>query len=484
MSQILDAIVVGSGPNGLAAALRFTRAGWGVLVLEAADEPGGGLRTQEVLEPGFRHDVCATVQALASLSPALSTLDLDLVTPPLPLAHPLDDGGAVVVQRSVSETARGLGEDTAAYRRLVEPLVRRAVPLFSEVLGPVIHLPRHPLLLARFGVLGLLPASRLVTLLFRGRRARALLAGFSAHSMLSLHEPGTAAFGLVMLISAHYGGWPFARGGSSSVADVLVRELVAQGGEVRCGERVIGLEGLPASRAVLLDLVPRDILGVAGRQLPRAYTRRLARYRYGPGIFKLDWTLDGPIPWRAEECRLAGTVHVGGDWEEIASAEHEVSRGRHPSRPFVLLTQPTLFDGSRAPEGRHVAWAYCHVPNGSRVDMTEAVERQIERFAPGFRDRVRARRAWSPEAVERHEPNCVGGDINGGRQDLRQLVARPMLRLNPYTTPNPRLFICSAATPPGGGVHGMCGWHAAGAVLSRAGIRDLSDERHGGTGGS
>jgi phytoene dehydrogenase-like protein len=466
-SKRWDAVVVGAGPNGLAAAIRLGDAGRSVLVVEAAEQPGGCLRTEVLLEPGFRHDVCASVQALVPLSPAMSSLAVDLVLPDAPLAHPFDDGSAVVLHRSVDETAQGLGADGRAYRRLVAPLVRGAGPLFASILGPVLQVPRHPALLTRIGVPGVLPASLLAKLIFRDGRARALLAGAAAHSMLSLHEPVTAGYGLAMLISAHAGGWPFALSGSSAVADALVNRLHTAGGEVRCGQKVLSLAELPSSRAVLLDLVPQAVLEVSGTELPSGYRRRLARYRLGPGVFKLDWTLDGPIPWRASECGLAGTVHLGGTLEEIAAAEHDVARGRHPKRPFIILTQPTLFDSSRAPPGRHVAWAYCHVPNGSGRDMTDAIEDQVERFAPGFRDVVRARSAWTPSTLEQQEPNCVGGDINGGRQDLPQLLFRPVPRLNPYTTPNPSLYICSAATPPGGGVHGMCGWHAAGAVLRR-----------------
>ena len=470
MNERWDAVVVGAGPNGLVAAIRLAQAGRSVLVLEAADQPGGGLRTEELLEPSFRHDICATVQALVPLSPAFSALglDLDLVAPPAPLAHPFDDGSAVLLHPSVDETARDLGEDAAAYRRLIGPLTSDARLLAADILAPLTRIPRHPVLLARFGVPGLLPATGLAKLAFRGRRAQALLAGAAAHSGLSLGEPITAAFGLVMLLSAHAGGWPFARGGSSSLARILVSRLKALGGEIRCGQRVETLTGLPASRAVLLDLVPKGVLEVAGRRLPAGYRRWLAGYRYGPGVFKLDWTLNGPIPWRAAECSLAGTVHLGGTLEEIAIAEHEVAQGRHAERPFVLLTQPTLFDSLRAPPGRHVAWAYCHVPNGSSQNRTDAVERQIERFAPGFRDLIRARRARPAVELEQGELNCVGGDINGGRQDVWQLLARPAPRWIPYTTPDPSLFICSAATPPGGGVHGMCGWHAAGVVLRRA----------------
>lgn len=469
MSEIWDAVVVGAGPNGLVAALRLAQAGRSVLVLEAAAEPGGGLRTEELLEPGFRHDVCATVQALTPLSPAVSALglELDLVRPPAALAHPLDDGSAVLLSGSVEQTAPGLGRDAAAYRRLVGELVREAGPLMAELLAPINHLPRHPLLLARFGTPALLPAARLARLLFRGHRARALLAGVAGHSGLSLWEPITSAFGLVMLVSAHAGGWPFARGGSSSIADRLVGRLKSMGGELRCKERVSSLAELPASHAVLLDLVPKGVLEVARTQLPAGYKRWLERYRYGPGVFKLDWTLNGPIPWRAADCSLAGTVHLGGTLEEIVAAEDEVSRGLHPERPFVILTQPSLFDRSRAPAGLHVAWAYCHVPNGSPRDMTDAIERQIERFAPGFRDLVRARSAWTPRELEERQLNCVGGDVTGGRQDIRQLLLRPAPRWTPYSTPDPSLFLCSAATPPGGGIHGMCGWNAAGTVLRR-----------------
>jgi len=459
-----DAVVVGSGPNGLAAAVALAEAGRSVLVVEAADEPGGGLRTAELLEAGFRHDICATVMAMASVSPFLSRFQLDLVVPPAALAHPLDDGRAVVLERSVTATAERLGPDRRAYQRLMQPLVARAAELAADVLGPL-RPPRHPLLLARFGALGLLPAARLARMLFSGAEARALFAGAAAHSMLSLHEPVSAAIGLVMLVTAHDGGWPLARGGSSAVADALVHRLRGLGGEIRCGVRVSSVEELPPSGAVLLDLVPRGVLEVAGHRLPGRYRRALARYRHGPGVFKLDWTLQGPIPWRAPECRRAATVHLGGTLEEIAAAEHEVAAGRHPARPFVILVQPTLFDPSRAPAGRHVAWAYCHVPNGSDRDMTAAIEAQVERFAPGFRDLIRERGAVGPRQMERWEPNCVGGDVNGGRQDLRQLFFRPAVRWTPYALPVPGLFICSAATPPGGGVHGMCGWHAARAVL-------------------
>jgi phytoene dehydrogenase-like protein len=459
-----DAVIVGSGPNGLAAAVTLAEQGRSVLVLEAAEEPGGGLRTLELTEPGYRHDVCSTIQSMASVSPFLRRFDLDLVTPPAPLAHPLDDGTAVLLERSVEATAADLGPDAAAYRRLFAPLAARSDELFEDLLG-TLRTVRHPLLMARFGPPALLPAASLARLAFRTARARALFAGIAAHAMLRLEEPVSAAFGLVLQLTAHAGGWPLARGGSATVAAALIARLRALGGEIRCGRRVNSLDELPGARAVLLDVTPRELLRIAGPRLGGRYARALARYRYGPGVFKLDWALEGPIPWRASDCARAATVHLGGRLEEVAFSEREVGRGRHPARPFVLLVQPTLFDPSRAPAGGHVAWAYCHVPNGSRRDMTEAVESQIERFAPGFRELVRGRSAWGPAELERHNPNLVGGDWTGGRQDLGQLVTRPAARLSPYTTPDPRLFLCSSSTPPGGGVHGMCGWHAARAAL-------------------
>jgi phytoene dehydrogenase-like protein len=462
-----DAVVVGSGPNGLAAAVTLAEAGRSVLVLEAEEQAGGGLRTMELTEPGFRHDVCSTIQAMARISPFLKGRRFDLVTPPAALAHPLDGGAVAVVEGSVADTAGGLAEDAAAYGRLLGPLERHAEDLAEEFLGPP-RAPRRPLVAARFGVPALMPARALARMAFRGPRARALFAGVAAHGMLSLREPATSAFALVLLMAAHRGGWPLARGGSATVAAGLIGRLRELGGEVRCGERVDSLDGLPRARAVLLDLTPREALRVAGDRFGPRYRRGLSRYRYGPGAFKVDWALDGPIPWSAPECSRAATVHLGGTLEEIALAEAEVAAGRVPQRPFVLLVQPTLFDPSRAPAGKHVGWAYCHVPNGCDVDMTGPIDDQVERFAPGFRDLIRARSVWGPAELERHNANYVGGDINGGRQDLGQLFTRPLPRLNPYTTPDPRVFLCSSATPPGGGVHGMCGWHAARTALRRA----------------
>jgi phytoene dehydrogenase-like protein len=459
-----DAVVVGSGPNGLAAALTLAGAGKSVLVLEEHGTAGGGLRTEELLEPEFLHDVCSTIMSLPPLLPFFAGLGLDLVRPPAALAHPFDDGTCVLVEGGVAQTAARLGVDGAAYRRLVGPVTRHLSELLPMVLGPP-RPPRHPIVLARFGVPGLFSALWLAATRFQQRQARAVFAGAAAHSLLALDEPGTAAFGLLMLASAHAGGWPVARRGAATVAEAMVGRLRELGGEVECSHKVTSIDDLPPHRVALLDMAPKGVLQVAAQRFPMSYRDALETFRHGPGAFKMDWTLDGPIPWRSAECLRAATVHLGGTAEEIGLSELQVARGAHPTHPFVLLAQPSLFDRTRAPDGKHVAWAYCHVPNGSEVDMTDAIESQVERFAPGFRDQVRRRSAWTPRRLEAEEPNCVGGDVMGGRMDLRGLVARPVLSLNPYATPDPTIFICSAATPPGGGVHGMCGVHAARAAL-------------------
>jgi phytoene dehydrogenase-like protein len=463
------AIVVGSGPNGLAAAIVLAESGRPVLVLEGEDTLGGGCRSAELTLPGFVHDTCSTVHALACISPFMRGLPLrshglELVHPEHPLAHPLDDGSAVILRRSVDETARALGADAQAYRRLFGPLVRHADDLVGDILGPL-RLPRHPLVLGRFGLGAIRSAAGLARSRFEGERARALLAGCAAHSMLSLRTPGSAAFGVVLAVSAHAVGWPVARGGSQRLADALAAHLRSLGGSVETGRPVESLDELGDASPVLLDMTPRQLLRLAGPRLPSLYRRRLGRYRYGPGVFKVDWALDGPIPWRAPEVASAGTVHIGGTLDEIARSEAAAVRGEHHERPFVLLVQPTLFDPTRAPEGRHTAWAYCHVPSGSTRDMTAAIEAQVERFAPGFSELVAARSVMDAAEVERRNPNYVGGDINGGVQDLRQLYTRPVARPVPYSTPLPGVFVCSSATPPGGGVHGMCGFHAARAAL-------------------
>jgi len=464
-----DAIVVGSGPNGLAAAIELARHGQSVLVLEGQDSLGGGARSAELTLPGFLHDVCSAVHPLAVASPFFSLLPLwehglAWAHPGAPLAHPFDDGTSAVLERSVRLTGEYLGPDAGAYRRLMAFLVADWAKLAGDLLGPI-RWPHHPVAVVRFGLLALQPARGLAERLFRGERARALFAGLAVHSAIPLERPVTAAFGLVLGILGHVAGWPFPRGGARRIADSLGSHLRSLGGEISVGAPVESLEGLPASRAVLLDVTPRQLLRIAGNRLPSGYRRQLESYRYGPGVFKMDWALEAPIPWRSKECFRAGTVHLGGTLEEIAASERAVWMGHHPERPFVLLAQPSLFDPTRAPAGRHTVWAYCHVPNGSTFDMSERIEGQIERFAPGFRDRVMARSITTPASLELHNPNCIGGDINGGVQDLRQLFTRPVPRLDPYSTPLRGVYICSSSTPPGGGVHGLCGYFAARSAL-------------------
>ena len=467
-----DAVVVGAGPNGLAAAIVLARAGRSVLVLEAAETVGGGSRTAELTLPGFRHDVCSAIHPLAVASPLFAELPLGdhglvWIDPPAALAHPLDDGTAALLLESVDATAETLKVDAQAYRRLMRPLVADARTIIQEIQGPLRLSPlRHPLAMARYGLQALLPASLFARRRFRGTHARALFAGMAAHSMLRLEQPISAAFGLTLAMSAHAVGWPIARGGSRRIVDALAAHLRELGGAIVTGCRVNALSELAPCAAVLFDLTPRQVVAIAGDALPSRYRRKLEAYRYGPGVFKVDYALDGPIPWRAQECLRAGTVHLGGTLPEIAASERAVARGRVPERPFVLVAQQSLFDTTRAPKGKHTVWAYCHVPHGSGADMTEAITAQVERFAPGFRDRVMATHTMTAVELEQYNANYVGGDINGGIQDLGQLFTRPTLRLNPYTTPNPRLFICSSATPPGGGVHGMCGYWAARAALS------------------
>ncbi|HSB82197.1 MAG TPA: NAD(P)/FAD-dependent oxidoreductase [Candidatus Methylomirabilis sp.] len=468
--------IVGSGPNGLAAAITLARAGLAVSVYEANDTVGGGARSAELTLPGFVHDVCSAVHPLALASPFFRTVPLAdhgmaWIHPPAALAHPLDDGTAIMLERSIDATARGLESDAAAYRRLMGPFADEWDALEASILGPPLRLPRHPLALARFAAYALLPARWLAERLFRQDRARALFAGVAAHSLLSLEQPLSASFGLVLAVLAHVVGWPIARRGSQRIADALADYLRSLGGTIITGRRVESIHQLSAARAVLFEVTPRQLLRIAGNRLPAFYRSRLARYRYGPGVFKLDYALDGPIPWKAAECLRAATVHLGGDLAEIAASERAVNQGEIAEHPFVLVTQPSLFDATRAPKGKHTAWAYCHVPSGSSVDMTARIEAQIERFATGFRSRILARHALSPAALEEHNPNCIGGDISGGVHDFRQLFARPALRLDPYSTPARGLYLCSASTPPGGGVHGMCGYHAACSALRQLSSR-------------
>jgi len=466
----LDAIVVGAGPNGLAAAITLARAGRSVRVYEAASEVGGGTRTLELTLPGFRHDMCSTILPLTLASPFFRSVDLashgvEIVHPDVPVAHPLDGGRAAVLERSVAVTGEGLGgADGKAWRRLFGPLVRDVEKIGPEILRPVAHIPRHPLAMARFGLPALWSAQGLARHRFRDDPARALFAGIAAHAMLRLDRPLSASFGLVLATYAHAVGWPMTRGGASVVAAALVAELEAAGGEVVTGHRVDAVADLPPARAVLFDVTPRQLVAIAGDRLSSRSRRHAERFRYGSGVFKVDWALDGPVPWAADGPRRAATVHLGGTLEEIAASEADVAAGRHPERPYVLFVQYAPWDTSRAPQGKTTAWAYCHVPPGSDVDMTERIEAQVERFAPGFRDRILARAVHGPAAMEAHDANYVGGDINGGIQDIRQLIFRPWPSLDPYRVGD-GLYLCSSSTPPGGGVHGMSGMLAARSAL-------------------
>lgn len=468
--------MIGGGPNGLAAAITLARAGRSVTLVEQTSTVGGGMRSAERTLPGFVHDVCSAIHPFGRASPFFAALRLERhglrwIDPPFAIAHPLDDGTAVVVARDVDATAAGLGPDGDAYRRLMGPIVRDWERLAPDVLAPF-HVPLWPpraLRLARFGLLAIRSAASLAGR-FRGEPARALLAGAAAHSFLALTEPVSGAAAVVMLASAHANGWPLPAGGAGRITDALAAELKGLGGHIETGRPIARLDDLPPHRVALFDVAPRHLAAIAGNRLLAGYRQRLERYRQGPGVFKIDAAIEGPIPWRAAAVAQAGTVHLGGTFDEIARSEAAVVAGEVPQRPFVLLAQQSLFDASRAPSGRHTVWAYCHVPNGSTADMTEPILRQIERFAPGFRERILSMTASGPAALEAYNANNVGGDIAGGRQDLRQLFTRPSLRLfDPYSTPDPSIFICSASTPPGGGVHGMCGYHAARSALRRLG---------------
>jgi phytoene dehydrogenase-like protein len=468
-----DAVVVGSGPNGLAAAVELARAGAKVVVLERESEIGGGTRCAELTLPGYLHDVCSAVHPMGVLSPFFTRLPLaehglDWIHPPASVAHPLDEGTPVMLYRSLAKTRESIGRDGAAYARLIEPLLSSPEGLLGDLLAPL-RIPDHPLQMARFGMRAIWSANRLARLAFREERARALFAGCAGHSILPLTRPLTAALGLIFSFTAHLTDWPVARGGSQAITRALASYLRSLGGVIETGHPVERLSDVPDAKAVLFDTSPRQLCELAGEALPPGYRRRIARYRYGPGVFKVDWALDGPIPWRDPRCLEASTVHVGGSLEEIRASEADLFAGRHASKPFLILCQQSAFDPTRAPEGKHTGYAYCHVPHGSRVDMTEAIEAQVERFAPGFRDRILARHTMDTAAFEAYNPNYVGGAITGGVADLFQLFTRPVARLDPYSTPNPRLFLCSAATPPGGGVHGQCGHWAARSALESIG---------------
>ncbi len=465
------ATVIGSGPNGLAAAIELARGGCSVQVLEAEKTIGGGTRSGELTLPGFVHDICSAVHPLGVASPFFRTLPLashglEWIQPPAPLAHPFDDGTAAILERSIKKTCETLGKDAAAYRKLLEPLVNDWENLFADLLGPI-RFPKHPLTFTRFGWRAMHPAKGLAKSLFEGERARAMFAGIAAHSMLSLDQVFTASFGLVLAVAGHAVGWAIPRGGSQKIADALSSYLRSLGGEIVTDSRVESIDNLlTPEHAVLCDLTPRGLLRIAGHRLPENYRRKLERYRIGHAVFKIDWALNAPIPWKAKECARAGTVHLGGTLAEIAASEDAPAKGKCAEKPYVLVTQPSLFDSSRAPEGKHTAWGYCHVPNGSTFDMTERIENQIERFAPGFRDCIIAKKVSPPAELELHNANLIGGNISGGSNDIRQLFLRPTSRL--YSTPAKGLYICSSSTPPGGGVHGMCGYFAARAALGES----------------
>ena len=462
--------MIGAGPNGLAAAIVLAQAGLEVEVFEAESQPGGAARTMELTLPGFHHDFGSAVHPMAAGSPFFSTLPLqdyglEWVHSPAPLAHPLDDGTAVLLERNFDDAEAALGEDGAAWRGLMEPLAERWQGLAHDILRPLLAWPRHPFLLARFGMHALPSASFVARHRFRTERVRALFAGLSAHSFLSLDQTLSASFGMVMGVSAHAVGWPIPRGGAQSITNALSGYLVALGGRIHTSTRIESLRQLPPCDLTLCDLTPQQLLHVSGEKFSPSYRNRLKQYRYGPGVFKVDYALASPIPWTAAECLRAATVHVGGSMQEIAASEAAMSQGGISERPFVLVAQPTLFDGSRAPEGKHIAWAYCHVPNGSHVSCLENLENQIARFAPGFRDCVLARRVFAPADLEMMDANLVGGDISGGATDMRQLLFRPTWRQ--YRTSANDVFLCSSSTPPGGAVHGMCGYNAAHMALRR-----------------
>ncbi|WP_345952830.1 NAD(P)/FAD-dependent oxidoreductase [Mucilaginibacter sp. PAMB04168] len=463
-----DAIVVGSGPNGLSAAILLQQHGLQVLVVESKSTIGGGLRTAELTLPGFKHDICSAIHPLALGSPFFKTLPLQqhglqYVLPEIDAAHPFDNGKAAVLKRSIHETAALLKADQNTYLKLLAPLVKSWAGLSPNILGPL-QFPKHPLDFARFGLLALQPAT-LLAKNFKTAEARALFAGMAAHAIQPLGNLATSAVALVLLANGHLGGWPIPRGGSQAIANALAGYFLSLGGNIQTGNHVTSLAQLPSAHAVLFDVTPKQLLQIAGHQFSSLYKWQLERYRYGDGVFKIDWALDAPIPFKAQECRKAGTIHLGGTLEEIVMAENASAKGRHADKPYVLLAQQSLFDNTRAPEGKHTAWAYCHVPNGSTKDMTVSIEQQVERFAPGFRDRVLARHTFNTQQIEEHNANYIGGDINGGRLNIAQLFTRPALRWSPYKTSAKGLYICSSSTPPGGGVHGMCGYHAAKRVL-------------------
>lgn len=467
-----DAVVIGSGPNGLAAAIELARNGYAVKVFEAADTIGGGTRTKELTLPGFHHDVCSAIHPMAAASPFLKSLPLEehglrWIHPPCPLAHPLDDEPAAVLYPSFTKTIEELYKDGPAYQKLFEPFVQNWDALAPQLLGPLSLLPKTPVLMARFGLKALQSAGRLAQSTFSTERAKALFAGLAAHSVLPLDAVSTSAVAMVFCAVAHNIGWPFPRGGSHAITKAMASYFESLGGDIETEAPIASLEELPESKTVFFNTTPAQILQIAGKQLPPDYVKKLGKYRYGAGVFKIDLALNGPIPWSDPECAKAGTVHVGGTFEEIRASEACLKKDTHPEKPYVLVAQQSLFDDSRAPEGKHTCWAYCHVPNGSTKDMTDPILSQIERFAPGFRDLIIGQHTMNTQAMESYNANYIGGDINGGRQDITQLFTRPAGLFDPYHIPGTNLYISSSSTPPGGGVHGMGGYHAAQSALKK-----------------
>ncbi len=462
-----DAIVVGSGPNGFAAAITLAQAGLSVMLIEGKETLGGGMRSQELTLPGFIHDVCAAVYPLGRGSPFFNQLDLEnleWVTPSIPLAHPLENSDAVVLEKDLTTTIKSLGEDGYSYAYLIEPLASQWDALANDILGPL-RIPKHPWAMLRFAFYALQPATLLAKKLFKEPRTRSLFAGLAAHGVLPLDRSLTSAYGIILGALAHKVGWPFPKGGAQNLTNALAKFFVSLGGEIVTGLTINRLDQLPPSKVIMMDVTPRQLLKIAGDLFPKSYQRQLQAYRYGPGIFKMDWALSSPIPWKNKQCSEAGTIHLGGDEQEIMLSLKELWQNQHSQKPYIILSQPSLFDKSRAPKDQHIAWGYCHVPHGSTVNMSEIIENQIERWAPGFKDCILAKSVKNSKDMEIYNPNYIGGDINGGVQDLYQLFTRPTKRIVPYKTPIDNLFICSSSTPPGGGVHGMCGFHAAKVAL-------------------
>lgn len=460
-----DAVVIGSGPNGLSAAIVLQQAGLSVLLLESKPTIGGGLRTAALTLPGYSHDICSAIHPFAVFSSFFRSLPLEshgleYIYPPIAAAHPFDDGTAAILQKSVEQTASSLGQDDRSYQRLIQPILKDWDKISPFILKPF-SFPAYPLALARFGLNGILPVSKLVKKYFHSMQGKGLMAGMAAHAMQPFTNIATAAIALVFNLLGHDRGWPMAKGGSQQIANALGSYFLSLGGKIETNFTVNSLDQLPSSHAILLNITPKQLIQIAGYKLSPMYMRQMKNYRYGPGVFKVDWALDAPIPFIAKACSQAGTVHIGNSYEEIADGEQAIWDGKHSEKPFVLLAQQSLFDPTRAPVGKHTAWAYCHVPAGSDIDMTTIIEKQVERFAPGFRERILARHVMNSTDMEIYNPNYVGGDIGGGVQDIGQLFTRPALRFSPYRTSAKGIYLCSASTPPGGGVHGMCGYHAA-----------------------